>query len=328
VSARDRITEAIEANDLDEFVRVVDGLVEAGEWELLVELRDRARLALERGRQLWPVASLAEYRLALDAPARYAAIVLVEGAGRFAPGPLAEVAASTHTWGELAPHVVPGPAAALAAHERVVRGERVDAAGVAHAEVLAVPLTLAPWEPDYAVAEYRPDRVEEPAPAIRRGRPLSLPEDPPLRFPDPDVEPALRDLVRGWTAASEGTARVASVRGDAAAAIAALGVRDVRAAWLDVPEALAVLAWAGASGGRHGRRRGAAAGRDAAWAAVAALAGYPPGELPDARTLGAALDELRWYAWQAPDAHTGWVLRVAVEDPAEGLAWALDATDR
>ena len=45
------------------------------------------------------------------------------GAGRFALGPLSEVAASTHTWAELAPHAPPGPLAAVTAHERVVRGE-------------------------------------------------------------------------------------------------------------------------------------------------------------------------------------------------------------
>jgi hypothetical protein len=107
--ARERIRDAIEGNDLDELLRIVDALVATREWDQLVELRDRARLALERGRQLWPAASHAEYRLALDAPARYAAAVLVEEAARFAIGPVAEVAASTHTWSELAPHVARGP---------------------------------------------------------------------------------------------------------------------------------------------------------------------------------------------------------------------------
>src|SRR5262249_38730535 len=73
--------------------------------------------------QLWPVAAHAEYRLALESPGRWAATMLVEGAGRFAPGPLPEVAASTHEWADLAPHAPYGPPSVLAAHERVVRGE-------------------------------------------------------------------------------------------------------------------------------------------------------------------------------------------------------------
>jgi len=117
----DRIAEAVERGDLDELTRLIDALCEAREWDALVELRDRCARAVERGKQLWPAAHHAEYRLALEAPAPWAGSVLVEGAGRFALGPLSEVAASTHTWAELAPHAPAGPVAALAAHERVVR---------------------------------------------------------------------------------------------------------------------------------------------------------------------------------------------------------------
>ncbi|MGH9149867.1 MAG: hypothetical protein ACRD0F_05945, partial [Acidimicrobiales bacterium] len=88
------IGEAIDRGDLDELVIVADRLCAAADWDGLVELRDRARAAVERGRQLWPIASHAEYRLALEAPAAWAGPVLVPGAGRFAPGPLPEVAAA------------------------------------------------------------------------------------------------------------------------------------------------------------------------------------------------------------------------------------------
>jgi len=281
---RERIIDAVESGDLDELLRIIDALCETREWELLIELRDRARRALERGRQLWPAASHAEYRLALDAPAAPAASVVVEDAGRFAIGPLAEVAASTHTWAELAPHATPGPVAALVAHERVVRGEEIDASTVAHAEVLGVPLRLARWEPRFALATYRPDRVEAPPPDLPPGRVFA----DPLRSSgssvessrprgDAEVTGALRDLVRGWTASSEGRARVTSVEGDAGAALAALDVAEAGLARLEPAEAIALLAWAGASGGHHGRRRGAAAGRDLAWAAAGALAGFDRG---------------------------------------------------
>jgi hypothetical protein len=104
-------------------------------------------------------------------------------------------------------------------------------------------------------------------------------------------------------------------------------VRDASGAWVDAGEALALLGWAGASGGRHGRRRGAAAGRDRAWAAAGALAGFEPGARLEPAAFGDALQELRWLLWSAPDVSTGWVLRVAVEDPVDGVAWALDASD-
>lgn len=267
--------------------------------------------------------------MALDAPAAVAATLLTEGAARFAPGPVAEVAASTHSWADLAPHATPGPVAALCAHECAVRGEVIDPATVPAAGVLAPPLVLASWEPEYLLATYRPDRVEAPGPDPIRGRPL--PEGTVETVSaDAEVADAWREVVRPWTAQSEGRARIAAVRGDACGAIGALGVREARGAWVDGAEALLRMAWAGASGGAHGRRRGAAAGRNLAWAAAAALAGYTPDEPPDADALGEAVGELRWLVWDATDADagSGWVLRLAVEDPIEGLAWALDASDR
>jgi hypothetical protein len=321
------IADAIERADLDELTRTVDRLCDARDWDGLVTLRDRCRAALERGRQVWPVASHAEYRLALEAPASHAALVLEPDTGHMAPGPLAEVAASTHSWAELAPHVQEGPIAALAAHERVVRGEVIERS-VPYDDVLGVPLTLHPWEPEYAVARYRAEGGEFDAPGIApRGRPLAPTARDATPHRDPSTEAALLDVVTGWTRTSEGHARAVGVEGDAAAAIAALDVADARAARLDCSEAIAWLAWAGAGGGRHGRRRGAAAGRDAAWAASAALAGHPYGEIVDADRLGVEVGALGWFWWSAPDAVTGHVLRLAVEDPKTGCAWALDAVD-
>src|SRR5205085_1702808 len=80
---------------------------------------------------------------------------------------------------------------------------------------------------------------------------------------------ALLDLVAAWTAESNGRAEVAAVHGDATAAIAALGPPRARMAPLPPADALAHMAWAAASGGAHGRRRGMASGRFATWWAVA-----------------------------------------------------------
>jgi hypothetical protein len=321
------IAEAVQRGDLDELTRFADRLCDAGDFDVVLDLRDRCRKALERGRQLWPVASYCEYRLALDGPGELAAAVLVEGTGHLALGPLPEVAAQRHTWAELAPHAVPGPAAAMAAHERVVRGEDLREAGVAHAEVLAVPLCLQPWEPAYDVPRYRSDRVELTGPIAPRGRALDLPAEPASALPDDDAVLALREVTRTWTVGSEARVHVVGVEGDIRVALRALGTRSARVARLDGSEALGFVAWAAASGGVHGRRRGAAAGRDVAWATAAALAGFEPAEPVGADELGEAVSELAWWWWGTGDEPAGWVLRVAVEDPAEGLAWAVDAVD-
>jgi hypothetical protein len=320
------LSTAVERGDVDDLIRLVDGMCESREWDRLVELRDRCEQAVERGWQLWPVAAHIEYRLALEAPGRWAASVLVEGAGRFAPGPLPEVAASTHEWADLAPHAPFGPPAVLAAHERVTRGEDLTGARLPGPPVLDLPLRLAPWEPDYFLAHYRSDGVDLPGP---KPPPLA-PVDAPARAPDPGQDAAtdaLVDAVRAWTEGSEGRAESVTVRGDALDAIAALGRDRIRMAQLTSSDALGALAWAGASGGAHARRPGAAAGRFAAWWAGAALTGLVEEWPVDADTLGDGLTALRWYAWDSGGAATGWQLHFAIEAPGAGRAWAVAAVD-
>ncbi|MBM3695923.1 MAG: hypothetical protein FJW79_08330 [Actinobacteria bacterium] len=319
-----RLTALIGQGDLDGLVRLVGDLCAAGDWEGLVLLRDRSRAALERGLQLWPAAEYAEYRLALEAPGPYAGPVVVAGAGRFALGPLWEVAASTHCWEELAPHLPAGPARALAAGERVVRGEDLTSDGSVDPGVLDLPLVLQPWERGYAPAVFRPDGADFPSPA----RPALQPGVLPRAGPSVEDETALeawRDLARPWAEQSNGRVEVCLVEGSAEAAVAALGWREVPAAEVDAAAGLAWLAWAAASGGAYGRRRGTAAGRAAAWWAVAALADL---EWPaEAERLGEALRAMRWLAWEPPDFAQGWGLHLAVELGEEGLALAVAAHD-
>ncbi len=320
------LSTAVERGDVDDLVRLVDGLCASREWDRLVELRDRCEQAVARGRQLWPVAAHAEYRLALESPGRWAATMLVEGAGRFAPGPLPEVAASTHEWSELAPHVPYGPPAVLAAHERVVRGEDLTGATLPGPPVLDLPLRLARWEPDYLLAHYRSDGVDLPGPSP----PSYEPVDAPARTPDGAQDAAtdaLVDAVRAWTEGSEGRAEAVTVRGDAPDAIAALGRDRIRITELASSDALRALAWAGASGGAYGRRPGAAAGRFAAWWAGAALTRLLDEWPVDADVLGDRVTTLRWYGWDSGGTVTGWQLHLAVEDPAAGRAWAIAAID-
>lgn len=317
----------IEIGDIDELVRHADRLTTAADWDALVELRELSRAALERGRQLWPVATRIEYRLALDAPASYAAQMLVEGTGRFGLGPLSEVAASTHTWDELAEHVVQGaPAAAVAAHERVVRGEDLSGDRRLDPFVLEVPLALAPWEPRYPVAVYTADAADFPLPLLSgfAAVPLTSGARP---ADDHETVRALAELCAAWTSESNGKATAVAVHGDAVAAVSALAPSEARMVEITPQQGLARLAWAAASGGAHGRRRGMAPGRYAAWWAAAALGGLLDDFPPEPSELGDSICELRWWAWDQGAAETGWSCRIAVEDPADGLAWALDAFD-
>lgn len=328
-----RNAELVEVGDLDELVRQVDRLVDARAWDGLIDLHDRARSALERGKQLWPAASLVEYRLALEAPARWAASVLTEGHGRFTLGPLPEVAASTHTYAELAPHLQPGPAAVMFAHERVVRGEDLTQADVRGPVVFDLPWKLAPWEPDYPLASYDPHRADFPAPELPApgGSPLLRDRGAaPPRAPidDPAAVAALRALARTWLTESNGRVEAIAVAGGAVDAIAALGARRIRLVQLTPAQAMAAMSWAAASGGAHGRRRGMASGRYDAWWAAASLCGFDGSDLPPPDELGEAVQELRWYRWDAAEPVTGWQLHLAVEDPQEGLGWAVGASDQ
>jgi hypothetical protein len=308
--------------ELEELLREIDRLAARRDWEGLFALRNRARAAHERGKQHWPAAARAEYRLALEAPGEFAGAVIVEGAGRFAPGPLAEVAASTHTWSELAPHIPAGPLVSITAHERVVRGEDVRDDERVDPLVLPLPLALEQWEPDYPLASYEHDKADFPAPDLPALRPVELPAAPFESTSDVDEARALRALVATWLADSNGQADAVGVEGSALSAIAALGVVQGRIAEVTLADAMALMAWAGASGGAAGRRRGMAWGRFLAWEFAAELAGV---DIED--DVGAAADELRWYVWDTGSADTGWSLRLAVEDPEAGCAWALAAAD-
>jgi len=319
----DDVATLIEGSDLDGLLRRIDGLVGNREWAALLDLRDRCLEAVKRGKQLWGVAQFAEYRIALDAPAEHAGRVVKEGAGRFALGPLWEVAASTHSWVDLAPHVADDRLRTLIAHERVLRGESVAMAEI-DPHVLEVPLQLEAWEPGYAVAAYRSDRADFPdhtAPALDW---VDLP-DRVERQPEDEATEALVGLVQPWTEQSNGRAEGVVVAGTAYEAIRTLGPHRARATPTDVQGAMSVMAWTGASGGAYGRRRGSPIGRMKAWWALAALLGLD--DIDDAAILGAEAAQLRWVLWEPGDQIGGWGFHLAVEDPGDGLSWAVSAVD-
>ncbi len=313
-----RIVEAVESSDTDELLRIVDGLVTARDWDGLVSLRQRCQEAVTRGRQLWGIDEHIRYRLALHAPGKWAGPAVSEGAARFSLGPLSEVAASTKTWDEMEANLGPGPERMTVAAERVVRGE----SGIG--PIADLPDALQPWEPQYLTPKYHADRIDDPAPAPPRLQPADLPGEV-ATISDPESEEALAHLVLPWTNESNGRCQTVTVEGNAHSAMRGLGLSTARVAELDVEQAFSWMVWAGSSGGAHGRRRGAAAGRYGAWWTVAALCDldWPPD--PDA--IGRAANRLQWFWFDDGAPGTGWQLRLAIADPEAGLAWAVSALD-
>src|SRR3954469_18362503 len=216
----DDLAELVEIGDLDELLRATDRLCDIRAWPELVELRDRCRRAVERGKQLWPAANHVEYRLALEAPREFAARMLTDVAGLFGLGPLAEVAAARHEWAELSPFVPGTPTAAMCAHERVLRGEDLTGVELGGPDPLEVPRVLCDWEPSYPLGEYRSHDADFPSPPPLTAGTLTALDASAERIPHSGGARTLRDLVPPWTA--DGDATTAAVRGGARAAIGAV----------------------------------------------------------------------------------------------------------
>lgn len=327
--------------DLDGLLRLIDDACDDGDWDALEGVATRSRAAVERGHQLWPAADHAEHRLALEAPAALAAAAVLRDATTFGVAPLSEVAASRLAWADLEPHlpVDAGALRAVVAHERVARGE--DLTGVELAEdPLGLPLRLAAWEPTAMAPTIGPYGVDDPVPpagvleasaATTAGTPAGPEAESASR--------ALRDLGSAWTERSEGVASTAAVVGTGPEAVAVVADGDVRLRELSPDEGIGLMAWLGASAGAHGRRRGAARGRFEAWWCATALAGLDGAGLegagldgddwpPEPDELGEAVAELGWWRWDDRARPAGWFLGLAVEDPLDGIAWALAARDR
>ena len=321
----DTLQDLIEGSDLAGLTRYVDGVCASREWERLTVVRDRCNEAVKRGKQVWAIAQFAEYRMSLEAPAEMAGSVMSDGRGRFALGPLWEVAASTHTWEDLSPHVAVPTVRAMIAHERSIRGEAVDDAMI-DTRVLEIPLAIQPWEPNYPVADYQSDRATFPDDIFDLPMEwIDLP-DAVNRDEDDEVTNALLELVSPWWEDSLGHAEVVTVNGSIEQAIRALGPRRVRAAEVDLATALEAMVWAGASGGAQGRRRGTPRGRAAAWWVILEVLGHD--DVPDdLDTFGREASELRFMLWDPGDRVGGWNLHIGIEDHVDGLAWVLSAVD-
>lgn len=318
------LDQLIRSGDVDGLVRLVDAVCASRDWEALLEVRDACRAATDAGRQVWPAATLADYRLALLAPDELAAIVVDESNGRFVLGPLSEVVAQHHQWEDLSPHLEDPVAAEFVARECALRGQRT---GQEMLDPYDVPIDPLGWEPAYALATYRDDGADFPHPAVGaldwhavRGTADGVVTGAGV---DGAVSAAVHDLVSGWTTGSNGTWAV-SQADQVDDAIAALAGDGARRAAIGSGDAMARAAWAGASGGAHGRRRGAAGGRQRAWALLAAMAGLDVPWEPDA--IARSAGTTAWWTWDDGSAASGWTLRLAWSTPRG--AWAIDARDR
>lgn len=320
---------AVDTGDPDVLLRLIDQLVERRDWHGVITIARTCRAAVDRGKQLWGVAEHAYYRAALHAPAEQAATALVESPGRFALGPLTEVIAQNHTWSDLAPHLPETPATGWVMAERMLRGEVIDAA--AHNAFVEVPFQLQRWETDYVLPIYRDYKLTDDRPAEPARRAIDISAAPPRGHSSRGLgsrghgSTELSSAVAHWAADSTGVIQSVVIDGSAAEAVAALGVSRARGGELTTSQALALLAWAAASGGAQGRRRGLATGRFEAWWVAARLLelDWPP----DVEQLGDELDALHWLSWDAYEPDQGWHLRLAVEDLDTGRAWAISAHD-
>jgi len=319
----------VSAGDLDEILRVVDRLSDDQEWEELDRLRRQCRQAHERGHQLWPAAANASYRIALDGPATMACAVVEDDDTVFSLGPLTEVLAQNHSWDDLAPHLAHGPRRVAVAQERVLRGEDLTGQNVVpadHPEPVDLPLRLARWESP-STAIYRPTAAEFPAPAaVVELTTISSGQAQPELTVDGAVS-ALQHLVSAWVEQSSGRAQVVAVEGSAEDAIATTHAPGVKAGDGSLTSAVAAMMWAASSGGSHGRRRGGASARFDLWWTLAALTNATADWPLSIAELTEYADELRWVHWHDATPPQGWELHLAIEDPTDGLAWAITAQD-
>lgn len=310
---------------------IVDERCAADDWDGLLELRARLAEASATVPAVGPVALRAEYRLALLGDPEHAAAVLPVASNRFEHGPLTEVVASVHSWETIAPHIDSSALRSTIAYERVLRGEDLDAAPGIDRSLFDLPLVQQEWEPDhYPVANYAADGAGFPAPKIEDGSVVDLPPEPEL-ISDLTSAAALNELTRPWTEDSNGVSDAVVVKGDVFDAIGAFGWDKAKILAISHEDALAMMAWAAASGGAYGPRRGASAGRFSAWWTVAALAGLTEDWPVEPDEIGDAAQSLRWYAWET-DLGDGkpvppWRLQLAAVDPDHRLAWAVSAID-
>jgi len=339
-----RLEDLIHRADLDELIRMIDDRCATRDWDGLQRVRDLCRAAMATGRQLWPAAILAEYRLALWGPAKIAARIVDEAIGAVSvgaasigtgiSGPLTEVVAQHHRWTELSAHLKDPISRTYVLHECALRGETIPEIDrrAAAAMIMEIPAEPASWEPAYCLAKYSDHGAEFPTP------PLIIPtkevaateQDQSVEDDQVDaVREAFTAVVQPWISHSNGHCELTCVEGGPIDALTAHapGTVQFRIAQIDTATALSWLHWVAASGGAHGRRPGAAAGRDALWWLLGNLGELTDQWPPTESEMTDLLADLTWWWWSTSEPTTGWNLRLLCQDAPHGVTWAFAAYD-
>ncbi|MFA5774261.1 MAG: DUF6183 family protein [Ilumatobacteraceae bacterium] len=321
------LDELIDRADLDGLIRLIDATCERRDWQELFNIRNACRAAVHSGRQLWPAATLAEYRLALRAPAAWATEVLGSEASRFTLGPLTEVVAQQHSWAELASQLPYAPYSTFVAYECALRGHIIEQPDSLF-PALEIPIQCESWEPNYQLAEYADNEATFPAPQL----PTTISAEivstvSTQRLDVPEVAQATHHLVEAWTGQSNGRCDTTMATGDAPNALGALGMTSANLRRLSSKSAMAWMAWAGASGGAYGRRRGAATGRLSAWWMLAALNNSLSSWPLTSDEANNIAEQWTWWWWDADELATGWQLQLVAHNESTNLAWVVSARD-
>lgn len=318
----------IQRADLDALVRYVDDTCSSRDWSHLITIRNEARNAVHTGRQLWPIATLANFRLALWAPAEYAARALDDTARTFMPGPVPEIMAVHHSWDDMVTHLEHGHDRGIFAYERALRGDIIASD---EPEILDIPIAVQPWEPHYVTATYNDVGIVETFPHLSSASDAGLHRGCVVEpLDDTDTTDAMRHMLNAWTAQSNGTARVVVVEGDLDAALGGLGFTDTEStvASLSHHDAWRLMGWAASTGAAHGKRRGAATGRSDVWWMFAQFAGIGEPWPPHSDELGDIAGACEYFTFTNDKTPTvGWGFHLIVVDPEEGRSLAVSAHD-
>ena len=328
----DDLASLIHRVDLDGLVRYVDNTCANRDWDHLIHIRNDARSAVNTGRQLWPIATLANYRLALYAPAHLAVRSFDDTARTFMPGPLSEIISVHHTWSELEPHLPDGPDRSLVAYERALRGDNIT---TDETYALDIPLTPESWEPTYPLATYDddgahcdPPLIPEPTQMLPPPSQQDLSDAEEKIIDDDETTNAVREIFSSWTTESNGFLTVSVVEGSVHDALYAYKIEHAELVELSTAQAFALISWAGASGGAHGSRRGMATGRFSAWWLCAALTDTIDDWPLSASESAQAFTALQWCQFQgANDDDTGWNVQLVAHDPSHNISVCMSAHD-
>jgi hypothetical protein len=291
-------------------------LIEEGRWADLLGLAAGDVATPEERREL-------AHMIAVQAPPALAvaAAELYPGEETGFPGPLWEVVAQ-RPWHDLAPHLTHPRVRELVAQTRVLHGE--DLRGVVASEVplLLEPWEAAEWDPESDIPEYNatgsagshiwcfPHWLIENLPG---GVPLPPASADPIEHPAVAVLENLNEPHKPIRAYAFRT-----TAWEAAATIAA--DRDTcRAAEVSFAQAYPHLVHLATGFGPYAvaEEGGQALGRLAVWRALSLMAGGDQ--------VTAFVERLRCVAWRRP-AEQMCFLNLAMEDPVQGLTWALTAS--